>query len=438
MTAPGTSVGDCSLIPDLLGAIRPAGWAELRKTAESALQHQELPTTRDEDWKYADLRDLKALTFTRGQPETVDIKGSILPEARGTRLVFVNGHYDPHHSCTSALPQGVRLLHLASASEAAAQLGSLLKPNDSDIFANLNSARFLDGAYIFVPKNVKVETPLHLLFMSHSKDAATSGTFSQPRIIVLVEPGAEVELIEEYAGSGTYFTNSCVEIFIGENAELRHERIQRESADAFHISNLRVKISRDGRYHSRTISFGAKFSRQTPQVSIQGTGADVILDGLALLNGTQVADTHSVLDHTQPDCTSHQLHKAIVDDEARAVFNGRIFVRRGAQGTDARQQSRNLLLSEKARVDTKPQLEIDTDDVKCAHGAAIGQLDPEELFYLQSRGLNDQAARNLLTYGFAADLLAHIPVTSLRRQLRHAVMERTNATDLASDLGEMA
>ncbi len=435
MTAPVASIGDCSLVSDLIGGSRPSGWAELRKAAEQALQHQELPTTKDEDWKYADLRDLKAIAFIPGLPETVDIKGSILPEARGTRLVFVNGHYDPHHSCTSALPQGVRLLHLASASEGAAQLGSLLKPDNSDIFANLNSARFMDGAHIFVPKNVKVEAPLHLLFQSHATNTAT---VSQPRIIVLVEPGAEVELIEEHTGTGTYFTNSCVEIFVGENAELRHERIQRESTSAFHISNLRAKISRDGRYHSRTITFGAKFSRQTPQVSIQGAGADVILDGLALLSGTQFADTHSVLDHTQPDCTSHQLHKAIVDDEARAVFNGRIFVRRGAHGTDARQQSRNLLLSEKARVDTKPQLEIDTDDVKCAHGAAIGQLDPEELFYLQSRGLNDQAARNLLTYGFAADLLAHIPVMSLRRQLRHAVMERTNATDLASDLGEMA
>ncbi len=431
MKAPVTSVGDCSLVPDLLGTSRPQGWSELRLAAESAVQHRDLPTTKDEDWKYSDLRELKALTLAPGQPATLDIKDRILPEARGTRLVFINGHYDPHHSCTSALPQGVRLLHLASVSEAATQLGSLLIPDGSDFFANLNSARFLDGAYIFVPKNVKVEAPLHLLFLSHSSDKAT---ISQPRIIVVVESGAEVELIEEYAGDGTYFTNSCVEIFVGENAELRHERIQRESADAFHISNLRAKISRDGRYHSRTISFGASFSRQTPQISIQGTGADVILDGLALLNGTQVADTHSILDHTQPDCTSHQLHKAIVDDEARAVFNGRIFVRRGAHGTDARQQSRNLLLSEKARVDTKPQLEIDTDDVKCAHGAAIGQLDPEELFYLQSRGLNDQAARNLLTYGFAADLLAHIPVASLRRQLRQAVMERTNATDL----GELA
>ncbi|MDE3245783.1 MAG: Fe-S cluster assembly protein SufD [Acidobacteriota bacterium] len=422
-----SAVSDCSLIPDLLGSGRPAGWAGLREAAESALQHQDLPTTKDEDWKYTDLRDLKALTFAPGQAEPLDIKDNILPEARGTRLVFVNGHYDPHHSCTSALPQGVRLLHLASASEAAPRLGSLLKPDHSDLFANLNSARFTDGAYVFVPKNVKVEAPLHLLFLSHAGAAAI---FSQPRIIVIIEPGAEVEIIEEYAGRGTYLTNTCVELFVGEKAELRHERVQRESAAAFHISNLRASLARDARYHSRTISFGAALSRQTPHVSIQGTGADVVLDGLALLNGTQVADTHSVLDHTQPDCASHQLHKAIVDDAARAIFNGRIFVRRGAHGTDARQQSRNLLLSEKARVDTKPQLEIDTDDVKCAHGAAIGQLDPEELFYLQSRGLNDQAARNLLTYGFAADLLAHIPVPSLRRQLRQAVMERTNATDL--------
>ncbi len=426
---------DCSLIPDLLRPPRPEAFVGLRKSAETCLQHQELPTTKHEDWKYADLKFLKSLAFTPGQPATIDIKDRILPEARGTRLVFVNGHYDPHHSCTSALPQGVRLLHLASASEAATQLGGLMKPDDSDVFANLNSARFHDGAYIFIPKNVKVETPLHLLFMSHSDtEADVEATVSQPRILVVVERGAEVELIEEYAGEGTYFTNSSVEIFVAENAELRHERVQRESVDAFHISNLRAQVARNARYHSRTITFGAKFSRQTPQISIQGEGADVILDGLALLNGHQVADTHSLLDHTQPHCTSHQLHKAIVDDEARAIFNGRIQVRRGAQGTDARQQSRNLLLSEKARVDTKPQLEIDTDDVKCAHGAAIGALDPEELFYLQSRGLNDQAARNLLTYGFAADLLAHIPVASLRRQLRQAVMARTNS----ADLGEMA
>ena len=435
MSSSAAQIGDCSLIPDLLAGPRRNGWVELRKAAEARLQQQDLPTTKDEDWKYTDLKELKAIAFVPGEPGTLDIKDRILPESRGTRLAFVNGHHDPHHSCTSALPQGVRMLSLASASEAAPQLGSLLKPENADIFANLNSAGFQDGAYIFVPKNVKVEAPLHLLFMSHANGPAT---FSQPRILVIVERGAELELIEEYAGKGTYFTNSSVEIFVAENAWLRHERVQRESAEAFHISNVRVNVARDGRYHSRTISFGARFSRQTPQVSLQGTGADVILDGLALLNGHQLADTHSVLDHTQPDCTSHQLHKTIVDDEARAVFNGRIFVRRGAQGTDAQQKSRNLLLSEKARVNTKPQLEIDTDDVKCAHGAAIGQLDPEELFYLQSRGLNVQAARNLLTYGFAADLLAHITVASLRRQLRQAVMARTNATDLASELGELA
>ncbi len=435
MNAALTGVGDCILASDLLAEPRPDHFSALRLDAEQYLQHQDLPTPKDEDWKYDDLRALKATTFHPGTAAAVDIKERILPEARGTRLVFVNGHLDPHHSCTSALPQGVRLLNLAAASEAVPQLGSLMAPADSDFFAKLNTARFQDGVFIFIPKNLKVATPLHLLFMSQAADGAT---ISQPRIIVVLERGAAVELIEEYAGTGTYLTNTVVEIFLAEDAELRHERVQRESPQAFHISNLRAQVQRGARYHSRTISFGAAFSRQTPQVSILGEGADVILDGLALLNGDQVADTHSVLDHTQPHCTSHQLHKAIVDDGGRAIFNGRIFVRRGAHGTDARQQSRNLLLSEKARVDTKPQLEIDTDDVKCAHGAAVGALDPEELFYLQSRGLNDQAARNLLTYGFAADLLAHIPVASLRRQLRQAVMARTNSTDLAAELGELA
>ena len=428
---------DCSLIPDLLGATRPDGWAELRGNAEARLQQQELPTTKAEDWKYCDLQALKALSFSAAPKTEVNIKDHFLPEARGTRLVFVNGFFDAHHSCVSGLPAGVRFMHLATATEAAPQLGTLLRPETSDVFANLNTARFQEGAYLFVPRGVKVEAPLHLLFLSHAEERPTftpPGThaspwiYSQPRLLVVMERGASAELIEEYQGQGTYFTNTAVELFVAEGAELRHERVQRESPDAFHISNLRARVEKDGRYHSRTITFGAQLSRQTPEVVLAAEGAEVSLDGLALLAGSQLADTHSVLDHTQPRGTSRQLHKCIVDEESHAVFNGRIFVRPHAVVTDSRQQSRTLLLSDKARVDTKPQLEIDADDVKCAHGAAVGALDPEELFYLRSRGLNDQDARNLLTYGFASDLLAHIPVASLRRQLRHAVMARTNAS----------
>jgi Fe-S cluster assembly protein SufD len=220
-----------------------------------------------------------------------------------------------------------------------------------------------------------------------------------------------------------------VEVCVGEGAILHHERVQRDSAEAFHMCTLRAQVAKGGQYHSRTLSFGARISRQQPWVRL-AEGAEATLDGLALLDHHQVADTHSFMDHAEPHTTSRQLHKCIVDGKARAVFNGQVRVAPGAQGTDAKQQSRNLLLSETARVDTKPQLEIYADDVKCSHGAAVGQLDPEELFYLQSRGLNADDARNLLTYGFAADVLMHIPVAGLCRALRQLVMARTQAISL--------
>jgi Fe-S cluster assembly protein SufD len=421
---------ECSALPELLNAPRPAAWEPARKAAEAALEGQELPTTRHEDWKYTDLKRLRETHFAPGRHREVDIKDRILPEARGTRLVFVNGHFDPHHSNTSALPPGVRMLRLSSASEAACALGSLATPLSSDVFANLNTARFTDGAYIFVPKNIRVEPVLHVLFVSDQE--GVQPTCSLPRLLVVLERGATLNLVEEYWGHGCTLTNGVTEILVHEGAELVHERIQRESPEAFHLSSLRARLDRDARYISRTISLGARFSRQSPHVVLADEGTELTLDGLALLGESQLADTHSFIDHTKAHGTSRQLHKAIVDGQARAVFNGRIFVRPGAQQTDAQQQSRNLLLSEEAQVDTKPELEIFADDVKCAHGAAVGALDPEELFYLQSRGLNPITARNLLTYGFAADLLARIPVASLRRQLRQDVMARTNSQDLES------
>jgi Fe-S cluster assembly protein SufD len=422
------SLAACSTLPELLDAPRPAEWEPVRKAAEAALEGQELPTTAREEWKYTDLAALRELRFVPGSHRTVDIKERILPEARGTRLVFVNGHFDPRHSNVSALPPGVRMLQLARASEAACCLGSLGTPGGSDLFANLNTARFTDGAFLFVPKHVRVEPVLHVLFVSDQEGAQP--TCSLPRLLVVAERGAEVTVVEEYVGQGTTLTNALTEVLVHEGATVTHERIQRESPQAFHISNLRARVERGARYDSRTISLGARLSRQSPQVVLCDEDVELTLDGLALLGEHQLADTHSFIDHTKPHGTSRQLHKAIVDGHARAVFNGRIFVRPGAQQTDAQQQSRNLLLSGDARVDTKPELEIFADDVKCAHGAAVGQLDPEELFYLQSRGLNEATARNLLTYGFAADLISRIPVASLRRQLRHAVMARTNSQDL--------
>jgi Fe-S cluster assembly protein SufD len=372
---------------------------------------------------------MAAINFIPAPRASVDISGHLLPEMVGTRQVFVNGHHAPHASCASAVPAGVRFLPLSTASEACHGLGCLETGVEKGLFEDLNTARFQDGAVLLVPKNLKVALPLHLLFITKAEGPVA--VF--PRLLVVLERGAELELVEEHHGTGTYLSAPVVEVHVGEGAILRHERIQRESDDAFHIGTLKAAVARGGQYHSRTLSFGARLSRQQPWVRL-AEGAEVSLDGLALLEGAQVADTHSFLDHAEPGATSRQLHKCIVDGKARAIFNGQIHVAPGAQGTDARQQSRNLLLSESARVDTKPQLEIYADDVKCSHGATVGQLDPEELFYLESRGLNADDARNLLTYGFAADVLRHVPVASLRRALRHLVMARTQA----GSLGDLA
>ncbi len=421
-------VAASSLVADLLALPRPEGWEALRANAEARAEKLGLPTLKQEDWKYLDLSALTDLAFAPAAPAEMDIRDRILPEARGGRLVFVNGRPDPHHSCVSGLPAGVRLLPLSQASEAASALGTILDPETMDAFAALNTARFTDGAFLFVPRGVKVDSPLHVLFLTKTDRPA----FTLPRVLIVLERGAELELIEEHAGEGAYLSAPIVEVKLGENAHLRHERVQRQSDEAFHLGSLAAELAKDARYFSRTISFGAKLSRETPSATL-ASGAELALDGLALLDGSQVSDTHSTIRHAAPNAQSRQTHKAIVDGSARAIFNGRILVAPFASGTDAQQQSRNLLLSDHARVDTKPQLEIENDDVKCAHGAAIGQLDPDELFYLQSRGMDLATAKNLLTYGFASDLLGRIPVASLRRSLRQQVLARTHAA-----LGELA
>ncbi|GLH70487.1 Fe-S cluster assembly protein SufD [Geothrix rubra] len=427
-----TPAVDASPLSDLLAGARPEGWEALRAAAEARLAGQALPDTGMEDWKYLDLALLHGPAFRPAAPAvpttaSADIQPYIHPEMMATRQVFVNGFHAPHASCATGLPPGVRFFPISAASEACRLLGTLGE-GAPDFFEDLNTARFTEGAVLLVPQNVRVEVPLHLLFLSRSAGDGTVPTML-PRLLVALDRGAELELVEEHHGEGTYLSCPVVEIRVAEGAILRHERIQRESTEAFHFSALKAEVARGGQYHSRTLSFGGRLSRQRPRIRL-AEGAEATLDGLALLGGNQVADTHSFLHHAEPHGTSRQLHKCVVDGQARAIFNGQVRVAPGAQVTDAQQQSRNLLLSEKARVDTKPQLEIYADDVKCSHGAAVGQLDPDELFYLQSRGLDPEDARNLLTYGFAADLLARIPVASLRRSLRHLVLARTQAASL--------
>nr|MDQ6926395.1 Fe-S cluster assembly protein SufD [Candidatus Eremiobacteraeota bacterium] len=289
-------------------------------------------------------------------------------------------------------------------------------------FVALNTAFLHDAAVIIVPRDTAVATPVHLLFIATQPELA-----AHPRALLVAEAGSAVTLIEDHVAlhEGAYFSNSVVEVVLGANARVEHVRVQRESGQAFHIARCAVSLAHASRYHSVNVALGARISRVEIEVRQAGAAAECSLDGLALIGESQLADTHTSIDHAEPHGTSRQLHKAIVDCAAHAVFSGKVMVRPGAQRTDSAQSSRNLLLSAKARVDTLPQLEIFADDVKCTHGATVGQLDSEEVFYLRSRGLSETVARNLLTYAFGAEVIDRIPVASLRRRLERAVLERT-------------
>jgi Fe-S cluster assembly protein SufD len=267
---------------------------------------------------------------------------------------------------------------------------------------------------------------VHLLFITTQTQIAT-----HPRVLIVAETGAEATVLEDHVGlaEAAYCVNAVTEIDVAANARVRHIRVQREAATAFHIATSAARLAKDARYDSVAVNLGARISRLNLHVRHDGEGAEATVDGLALIAGRQLADTHSFIDHAQPHCRTRQLHKTVIGGGAHAVFNGRILVRPGAQLTDSQQESRNLLLTSRAHVDTKPQLEIFADDVKCAHGATVGQLDPEELFYLRSRGLGEASARNLLTYAFAAAIVARIPIASLAARLRAHVLAQTAAKD---------
>jgi Fe-S cluster assembly protein SufD len=408
----------------------PVSWLNLRRAlALERANALSVPTTRDEEWRFTDLAPLKKL---RVEPAghtaaLVDVAPYGVPEA-ACRLTFVDGVYSPVLSHPGALPEGVTVSTLMDGvTENPALMGAHLAVHadfTEQMFVALNTAWLRDGALVHIAQNTALREPLHLLFIATRKDAA-----SCPRCLIVAEAGAECTVIEDYvaATDDAYFTNAVSEIAIKPNARVRHVRLQRDSTQAVHIASCAVSLAKDASYVSQSVAFGARLSRYNLDVVHRGEGAEAIIDGLALISGQQCADTHTTMDHAQPNGRCTQLHKTIVGGSAHAVFNGKVLVRKGAQLTNSAQQSRNLLLSSAARVDTKPQLEIFADDVKCAHGATVGQLDAEQLFYLKSRGLHDVAARNLLTYAFGAEIVDRIPVKSLVAQLEKTVMAQTQA-----------
>jgi Fe-S cluster assembly protein SufD len=390
-----------------------------------------VPTTRDEEWRFTDLSPLFKTAFepSRGAlaPGPADIAPFIVPEA-GVRLVFVDGVFARELSALDAMAAGITVTRIAAALDSSdpvieAHLGRHAG-FENELFAALNTAHLRDGALVRIGKGCAPGQPIHLLFV-----ASRAGVASFPRCLAVVESRASCTLIEDYVAGcdGTYFTDAVTEIVLAPEARVRHVKLQREASAAFHIGSGAVVLGKDASYHSTAVTLGARISRHNLTVQQNGEGAVCRIDGLTLLSGRQLGDTHSLIDHAAPNGKSAQLHKTIVGGAAHAVFNGRILVRPGAQLTDSGQQSRNLLLSPRAHVDTKPQLEIFADDVKCAHGATVGQLDAEQLFYLRSRGLSDVSARNLLTYAFGAEVIDRLPVPSLVERLERVVMAETQA-----------
>jgi Fe-S cluster assembly protein SufD len=422
------------------GVNEPSWLQSLRENSFEQFASGGFPNIKQEDWKYTNVASIAKANFapaagSNGTALSKNGGADLLhsfsyEEARQSQLVFENGVLRKQLSSLAGLPQGVVALDLREAlrdGEYEATLREYLEhPLLANGFAALNTALFTSGLFLKIPRGVKVDAPIHLLFVG---EAVTGNPppAAFPRVLILAEENSSATIIESYAtpsDQSIYLTNAIVDLNLSEGAQLQHYKIQRESMGAFHVAMTRAELGPNTTYNTTTINFGAALSRHDIQVQMDHEGAECSIDGLYMVDGNQHTDTHSVIDHSQPHCTSHQLYKGILDGRSRAVFNGKVFVRHGAQQTDAQQTNKNLLLSKHARVDTKPQLEIFADDVKCTHGAAIGQLDEEELFYLKSRGINPALARNMLTYGFAGEVIERIGVESIRRELDQAVLHR--------------
>lgn len=357
----------------LLEQTQNAELKDLRLKAFDFFTENGFPTPKNEEWKYTNVAEIQNPKFKISALKNENQQSNFLKEFNYER-------------------NGFTALHLA----------------------------FADVVILMIPKETSVEKPFEFNFKADENSA------NFPHIIVVAEQGSKATIIENYESSGRSFTNAGIQIFVEDNANLTHYRVQKESAQSYHIGTTEIILKRGSFYNSTNINLGAKLSRHDIHLKFTGEGTEAFVDGLYMLSGDQHSDTHSEIDHIVPNCLSHQNYKGVLNDKSRGVFNGKVFVRENASGTNAQQSNKNLLLSNDARVDTKPQLEIFNDDVKCAHGATVGQLEEEELFYLLSRGLNENLARNLLTYGFAEEIVNKIKIESIKKQLDEVVLNRLN------------
>lgn len=417
------------------GAVAPDAVRALRLSAITRFETLGFPTTRNEDWHFTSVSPIAEggfapLTKASGAVDAAMLAPFDFAAAGWHTLVFVNGRHDAALSGGAMLPDGVRVLPLAQAYD---ELPLLVEQHlgqianfDASSFTALNTAFINDGAVVHVAHDVEVSQPIHLLFVS---DASAAQATASPRNLIVIDRHAKATVIESYAGltDDRYFTNAVTEAVIGDGATLTHLKLQRESSRAYHVGTLDVRQARDSHLFSFSFATGAALSRTNIYTELRGEGCGATLNGLYLGDHDQLIDHQTRIEHVEPNCYSRELYKGILDGASHGVFNGKVYVHPEAQKTDGKQTNNTLLLSERAQIDTKPQLEIFADDVKCTHGATVGRLDETSLFYMKSRGINARTARELLTYAFAADVLETIELAEVREGLEAATLRRYTA-----------
>ena len=417
-------------------AAGPSWLAPLRKAGLASFADQGFPTLQDEDWRFTNLALMARLNFQLARPAVVNgaeskaIADSVFAGMGGHRLVFVNGFFCAPLSRLQTVAAGVRIESLAAA---LAEDTGLIQRHlgqqarlAGNSFAALNQAFFSDGAFLFVPAGVEVAEPVQLLYISSAKQA---GEASMPRNLVVAGPNSKLTVVESYLATSeeAYFTNAVTEILAGENSRVEHVKLQDEAPGAFHIATIAGEFGRASNVTVHSFALGARLSRNNIRAKLAGEGLECILNGLYLTRDEQLADHHMIVEHAQPHCASHEYFNGILDDKSRGVFHGRIHVHPIAQKTDAKQTNKNLLLSDDATVDTKPQLEIYADDVKCTHGATIGQLNEESIFYLRARGLGAETARRMLIHAFAGEIIERVRYAPARAVIDKLVWDRLEA-----------
>jgi Fe-S cluster assembly protein SufD len=414
------------------GSAAPDWARSLRLSAITRFEALCFPTTKNEDWHFTSVAPIAEREFDLLAPPAHGVTAAQLePFTFGATdwhtLVFVNGRYDAALSSTKGLPDGVTLVPLKRAYEElpllVEQYLGKVAAYEGQTFTALNTAFLDDGAVLHVAREVEVAQPIHLLFVS---DASAGAGTSQPHNLIVLDRFAKATVIESYAGlgDGSYFTNAVTEAVVGDGATLTHLKLQRESAKAYHVGTVDVRQARDSHLVQFSFATGAALSRTNIYTELRGEGCGATLNGLYLGDGEQHIDHQTRIEHVEPNCYSREHYKGILDGAAHGVFNGKVFVHPAAQKTDGKQTNNTLLLSEKAQIDTKPQLEIFADDVKCTHGATVGRLDETALFYMKSRGIDARTARELLTYAFAADVLETIEQVEVREALEAATLRR--------------